>query len=215
MSDPGSRLPPLFVADAVALDFLNSIATPVDTPVEWLASGADLLAWLEAAKLAPNEVIEGFRTGALPGELDAVAAQARALREWFRGFVSDHQGKPIRATALAELEPLNRVLARDHEFGQIIARPRGQDSASPSALEWVTQREWRSPDTLLLPIAKSMAQLVAEADFRDIKACEGSRCTVLFLDRTRSRARRWCSMSLCGNRAKQSAHRERLQREKH
>ncbi|MGB6892839.1 MAG: CGNR zinc finger domain-containing protein, partial [Xanthobacteraceae bacterium] len=28
--------------------------------------------------------------------------------------------------------------------------------------------------------------------------------------RTRSRARKWCSMAICGNRAKQAAHRNRL-----
>jgi predicted RNA-binding Zn ribbon-like protein len=43
-----------------------------------------------------------------------------------------------------------------------------------------------------------------------VKACEGTNCTLLFADHTRRRARRWCSMAICGNRAKQAAHRERL-----
>jgi len=30
-----------------------------------------------------------------------------------------------------------------------------------------------------------------------------------FYDRTKSHRRRWCSMALCGNRAKARAHRER------
>src|SRR5579859_3265113 len=37
-----ARPPPIFVGDTRALDFLNSIATPVDTAVEWLSSGSDL-----------------------------------------------------------------------------------------------------------------------------------------------------------------------------
>ena len=44
----------------------------------------------------------------------------------------------------------------------------------------------------------------------NVKACEGAACTLLFVDHTRSRARRWCSMAICGNRAKQAAHRRRL-----
>jgi predicted RNA-binding Zn ribbon-like protein len=54
-----------------------------------------------------------------------------------------------------------------------------------------------------------MAQLVCDEDFQKVKACEGHRCTLIFVDRTRGRARRWCSMSVCGNRAKQAAHRAR------
>jgi predicted RNA-binding Zn ribbon-like protein len=57
-----------------------------------------------------------------------------------------------------------------------------------------------------------MARLVCEEDFQYVKACEGDRCTLMFVDRTRGHARRWCSMSVCGNRAKQAAHRERALR---
>jgi len=48
-----------------------------------------------------------------------------------------------------------------------------------------------------------------------VKACEGPVCTLLFADHTRGRARRWCSMALCGNRAKQAAHRHRLKAQQH
>jgi predicted RNA-binding Zn ribbon-like protein len=34
---------------------------------------------------------------------------------------------------------------------------------------------------------------------------------LLFIDRTRGAARRWCSMAVCGNRAKQAAYRKRAQ----
>jgi hypothetical protein len=88
-----------------ALDFLNSIATPVDTSVEWIESGQDLLSWLAAAGLIPPSVRAGFQKSAVPGELDAVAARARALREWFRSFVQKDKGSPLRQDALKELEP--------------------------------------------------------------------------------------------------------------
>src|SRR5438105_3293291 len=43
-----------------------------------------------------------------------------------------------------------------------------------------------------------------------LKAGEGPACTLLFADHTRGHQRRWCSMAMCGNRAKQAAHRERV-----
>jgi predicted RNA-binding Zn ribbon-like protein len=212
-----TRPPPFFIADNQGLDFLNSIAVPVDTKVEWLSSGEDLLAWMKQAGLVPDDVSNAFRKSAVPGELDAIAAQARALRDWFKPFVYKHMGRPIVPNAVRKLEPLNQLLARDDEFSQIVVRDRlyrqqhdhaGQ-KGGVSGLVWRRQRRWQSPESLLLPLARSLADLVCTEDFTHVKACEGPECTLLFVDRTRGRARRWCSMSICGNRAKQAAHRKR------
>lgn len=199
-------LPPaIFIADALGLDFLNSVATPLDTPVEWLGSGEDLLNWLAQAQLVPRDVLDDFRRSAGPGELDAIAAQARGLREWFRNFVLTHKGEPLPKSALHELEPLNRLLARDEGFAQIVA---GAEDGE-RGVGWHRERRWRSPESLLLPIAEAMARVVCEENFSYVKACEGHACTLLFADKTRGHARRWCSMAICGNRAKQAAHRAR------
>ena len=42
--------PAIFVGDAVGLDFLNSIATPVDRAIDWIDDGEGLLRWLEQAR---------------------------------------------------------------------------------------------------------------------------------------------------------------------
>ena len=199
------RPPAIFVGDALGLDFLNSIATPVDTAVDWIGDGEGYLCWLEQARLVPGDVLGDIRARALPGELDRVADQARSLREWFRGFVRRHMGRPLAAEALAELAPLNRLLERDETFSRIAARPAGQ-----GAFELQAVRRWHSPDALLLPVGEALAQLVCTEDFAHVKACEGPACTLLFADHTRGHARRWCSMAICGNRAKQAAHRHRL-----
>jgi predicted RNA-binding Zn ribbon-like protein len=202
----------IFVADSAALDFLNSSATPLDTPVEWLSSGEDLLAWLEQAQLVPADVLSNFRAHTLPGELAAVAAQARTLREWFRTFVYEHKGKPLRTNALLQLAPLNRILEREDQYSRIVKRDR-HDSDVNSGVALRSVRRWRSPETLLLPVASALTELVCNEDFSHVKACEGPTCTLLFLDRTHGRARRWCSMAACGNRAKQAAHRKRVRDE--
>jgi predicted RNA-binding Zn ribbon-like protein len=199
------RPAPMFLADALGLDFLNSVATPVDTEVEWITSGTDLLDWLEQSTLVPADVLKAVRDNAGPGELDSIATQARSLREWFRTFVVKHKGKAMSAAALRELEPLNKLLARDEGYGQIVLAK----DETVSGLKLAELRRWRSPETLLLPLAKAMADLVCKEDFTYVKACEGPVCTLMFLDKTRGHARRWCSMALCGNRAKQAAHRSR------
>ncbi|RUP07722.1 ABATE domain-containing protein [Hyphomicrobium sp.] len=203
------RPAPIFIADAKGLDFLNSLATPVDTPVEWLGSGDDFLAWLKAADLVPTDVLKTLKAGALPGELDAVAAHARSLREWFRGFVRKHKGRTLKPSTLQQLDPLNRILERDEVFGQVAPRDHETMATNGSSLMWVEQRRWRSPESLLQPIAREMANVICNEDFNLIRACEGHACTLMFVDRTKSHRRRWCSMAVCGNRAKQAALRER------
>jgi predicted RNA-binding Zn ribbon-like protein len=200
------RPPAIFIADSLGLDFLNSIATPVDTPVDWLDSGDGLLKWLAQAELVPADALDELKARAAPGELGEVADQARALREWFRGFVRKHMGRPLTPEALRELAPLNRLLERDEAFSRISRRRDGDGDR----LELRMMRRWRSPESLLAPIGEALAKLVCEEDFAAVKACEGHSCTLMFADRTRRRARRWCSMAICGNRAKQAAHRNRL-----
>jgi predicted RNA-binding Zn ribbon-like protein len=199
-------LPAIFIADSLGLDFLNSTATPVDTPVDWLDSGDGLLEWLAQARLVPADVLDELKARAMPGELDKVADQTRALREWFRSFVRKHMGRPLTPKALRELDPLNRLLEQDEAFSQITQH----HSRDGQHLELRRMRRWRSPESLLLPIGEALAKFVCEEDFTDVKACEGHICTLMFADHTRRRARRWCSMAVCGNRAKQAAHRSRL-----
>ncbi len=197
--------PAIFVGDALGLDFLNSIATPVDTAIDWVDDGEGYLDWLDQAHLVPGDVLQDMRARALPGELDKVADQARSLREWFRAFVYQHKGRPLTDEALHELEPLNRLLERDETFSRITSRPAG-----PRPFELQVARRWRTPEALLFPVGEMLAQLVCTEDFSHVKACEGPACTLLFADHTRGHARRWCSMAICGNRAKQAAHRNRL-----
>ncbi len=200
------RPPAFFVANSLGLDFLNSIATPVDAPVDWLDSGDGLVAWLAQADLVRAQALQTLIRQSTPSELDSVAEQARGLREWFRGFVRKHMGRPLTPEAIDELAPLNELLERDETYSRVA---RHTDSLGDH-LELRTMRHWRSSESLLLPIVEAVARCVCDEDFASIKACEGHVCTLIFADHTRRRGRRWCSMATCGNRAKQAAHRHRL-----
>jgi predicted RNA-binding Zn ribbon-like protein len=195
-----------FVADALGLDFLNALVHPADKG-GGIADGESFIRWIEEAELVPTDSLGSLRARAVPGEMDAVAAQARALGEWFRGFVHDYKGSPLPVAAIDRLQPLNQILERDVRVSKVDARDTLDDRIAGSGLKWTSERTYRSPDMLLLPIAQAMAELVCIEEFSNVRRCEGLGCNLLFLDRTRGRARRWCSMAVCGNRAKQATHR--------
>jgi predicted RNA-binding Zn ribbon-like protein len=197
------RPPPFLIGAHLALDFLNSIASPKDVPVEWLRDGRDLVDWLEQANVIAPDVGERFRQSKDQRGLDGVAGRAREFRDWLRGFVTRRMGKPVTAGAAKALGPLNELLAGDTSYLVVEAAAGGQ------ALRLRQARRWESPDELLHPIAEAAADLICSVDFRLIRACEGSVCSLLFLDRTKAHGRRWCSMAVCGNRAKAAAHRAR------
>ena len=173
----------MFIADLRGLDFLNSIATPVDKPIEFIGCGEDFLAWLRDALLVPAGVLATLQDRAVPGELDDVAAQARALREWFRDFVVEYRGKPLPMNAAKKLEPLNQLLARDEEFGQIVPRDRRHGDEAPS------QAQMGGPE--LLAFAGSSAYSHRQGDggiglfrgFLQYKGVPGSHLSLFFLTR--------------------------------
>ncbi len=205
------RPAPFFIGDDLALDFLNSVAAPSGREIDWLADGGDLIAWLEQARAVPADIAAHFLKAAGSRALDGVAAEARELREWFREFVRDHAGRWLRQRDLRELAPLNRLLGRDQSFRQIAIADGGKQNklGRRGALRWQAHRHWDSPKTLLLPIAEAMGDLVCEKDFIMVRKCENPTCTLWFLDVSKAHARRWCSMAVCGNRAKAAAHRAR------
>ena len=77
-------------------------------------------------------------------------------------------------------------------------------------MRWRAKRRWDSSKSLLLPIAEAMGDLVCQKDFTLVRKCEGPTCTLWFLDVSKGHGRRWCSISVCGNRAKAATHRARV-----
>ncbi|MBS1840687.1 MAG: CGNR zinc finger domain-containing protein [Acidobacteria bacterium] len=76
-----------------------------------------------------------------------------------------------------------------------------------------TARGWRMEyiaregglDWLLAAIARSAADLITEGQPSQVRQCANPSCSLFFYDNSRTRRRRWCSMSLCGNRHKVAA----------
>jgi hypothetical protein len=90
--------------------------------------------------------------------LDDVAAKAWGFRDWLRGFVTRHLGKPITPATTKALAPLNDLLAGDTSYPVVAA---GEPGLRVSRV-----RRWENPDELLHPIAEGVADLICNADFR-------------------------------------------------
>jgi predicted RNA-binding Zn ribbon-like protein len=202
------RPPAVFVGEHLALDFLNTTAAPRGQLIDWLADGDDLVSWLEEARAIEPAAAARMR-GVGREKLDEAARQARKFRHWLRGFVSARMGKPLRATPAA-VAPLNAILARNNSIQRVEAVRHSAADGHPLRLRRI--RPFENPADLLDPIAEAAADLICNQDFQLVRACEGSGCILLFLDRTKAHARRWCNMAVCGNRAKAAAHRARRSR---
>ncbi len=58
-------------------------------------------------------------------------------------------------------------------------------------------------------LAAAAAKVAIEERIDRVKICPADDCRWAFYDASRNRSRQWCSMEVCGNRAKARAHRQR------
>ena len=205
---PSNRPPFMWAGDHVALDFLNSTTAPRGTPIEWIANGQDLVAWMIDAKVLDPAAAEHIRARFPARELDRVAAEAIVLREWFRAVLARAKARGVASLPHADIERLNTVLARDATYRRIESEGEG------AGLRLVAGRAWHKPGDLLVPLAAAMADLLCDADLDLVRNCENPPCTMWFYDRTKGHRRRWCSQAVCGNRAKVAAFRGRLKQKR-
>jgi predicted RNA-binding Zn ribbon-like protein len=201
----GSRAGSLpLIAGGLALDFANTASGRAgERHVEHLREGADVVAWARHA-----------------GLIDELAAE----RLWQKISRDDREFTGFLRDALSLREAVHRIVAA-------IARREAPESADlshlsarcASALTKATLEmgsagaRWRwptpVPETILGPLALSAVGILRESDPARLKQCPGEHCGWVFFDMTKNRSRRWCDMSVCGNRAKAKAHYRRLKRE--
>lgn len=179
-----------FVAGHPALDFANTVSWRLrESPVERLQRPKDLDEWFESSGLFPDDAPVPSRP--------ATWRRSLALREAvYRISLS-----VIRraAPAPADLDLLGREVKRATRRSSLVwegDRIAWSDDAAP-----------RLPDALLAFLARAASDLLTSPNASRISQCqdEGG-CGWLFLDRSRSRKRQWCSMADCGNRAKARRH---------
>lgn len=193
-----------FSGGRLCLDFVNTVSGDrAASPTERLAAYADLVGWARQA-----EVVDGAGARRLlaearrrPGDAEGAHRDALALREaLYRIFTAVADGAEPPA---AELATLSDHLARALSHRRIV-----RSGAPCCALAWSDP-----PDALDAPlwrVAASAAELLTSAaDLARVRQCglhDTHECSWIFMDNTRARTRRWCSMKDCGNKAKARRH---------
>lgn len=189
------------IGNRLAIDFANT-AVARDGK-DGLAGWPDVAEFLLEAGTVDRS--EAHRLRRLP-EIDqrgAAAAfrTARDLREAVRSLVTRiASGKVLQPKAI---DRINAVLRVGH----------GYHALSPRGAQWTVHfvHSSKNPLAALVPIARSAAEIIADPHASNaIRKCGNPECVLYFYDTSRVGTRRWCSMAVCGNRAKVAAHMKRL-----
>lgn len=191
----------LFVANDSSLDFVNTEIILGGVRTDLLQSFADLTEWFEEARLASASDRRRLSAKwAGTGEGKDALAEARKLRGILRASVE----KVVRAGRVPS--SLAGALC------QRLRNPRLTTGVLYSQGKLKTEPRWvlEVPRDLLVPVAHYAADFFSRADFSATRKCENPECILFFYDTSKNHTRRWCSMDLCGNRAKVSAFRRRL-----
>lgn len=163
--------------------FVNTL--DVESGEDALAAPGALELWLAERGLLSRGV------AARPAE----ARRALAVREALRSLLAANNGGRPDGGAARVLDSAAGRAGLSLRFA-----PEGSAGLQPRAGGVDGAVGW-----LLAIVADAMAA----GSWARLKACRAEGCRWVFYDRARNRSRAWCSMAVCGNRAKARAHRER------
>jgi len=180
---------------ALCLDFANTVSwRGSGAPVDHLPTYSELVRFAEQSKLLSAD--DGRRLRRQAARRPEVAARALrkavVLREaLYRIFARLAGGGSPRT---ADLETLNTSLPR--------ALARLRLAAGGEGFTWRWEGDPHALDRLIWPVARDAAVFLTSSELLRLRTCANPQCRWLFHDGTRSATRRWCSMAVCGNRAK-------------
>ncbi|MFO1058767.1 MAG: ABATE domain-containing protein [Dongiaceae bacterium] len=176
----------LLIGNRLCIDFANTA----------IQSGGPLENW-DDFQLFMAESSRSSETGWRDGDgygggAEEAFALAVELRSAIRGLLA----------ALAE----ERQVPADHidVINRVLALRRGAERLDHHEHGWHLHfaAEEVGAAAALVPIARSAAELLAEGASAPVRCCADPRCGLMFYDTSRTRRRRWCRMSACGNRSK-------------
>ena len=192
----------MLVGGHPALDFINTVHDwTVSAPHDYLSEFADAIRFGEAAGLLTRADHSRLRRRAAHVELTRLRELRALLKRIFQMQLSG------QAPSKVDLSKLSANLAETAQATRLIAAPRSHRSLQVPIRREITVE--RAGDALLrLRIAESaVALLVSDAMLR-VKSCPT--CGWFFLDLSKNRSRRWCSMDACGSVAKARRYYRRL-----
>jgi predicted RNA-binding Zn ribbon-like protein len=189
----------------LALDFANTVSRREDPErrAEHLTSYTDLLSFAAQDEVVSSREVSELRSAAGMNQraADSTFHTAIALREAiYRVFT---------AIALEKTVPDDDVRYLSNAAAEAASHRRLLRDKRRYKWEWNAQDK-NSLERVLWPIATAAVELLTSDELKRVRWCEAPDCQWLFLDHSRNRSRRWCDMTICGNRAKARRHYERL-----
>ena len=174
-----------FLGNNLAIDFTNTEHIAHGKVVETLKNLNDFYQWASEADLEAEKF----------SETDSISEVLKLRKSLKELFVSTVNGNSLPDKAL---KTVNHYLLNRSETQQI------KKIDNKVFLEPKYKR--LSLERLLGVIAHEAAQLLVSPQLHQLKHCSNTKCILLFLDTSKSKKRRWCSMDTCGNRAKAASH---------
>lgn len=191
---------PRLLGGSLALDFINTVDPRHATRrTDYIPDYEALAEWAAYAGAVEQSAVERLQRVARSRSSAAISVhrRTRALREASYGAIASAlRDQPPRAV---DVGCISRELARAR------AGERLRHDGNSFIVDAVAASE---PLELLLgPVALAIGGLLVSADLSRVRECPGDDgCGWLFLDTSRNGRRRWCSMQVCGNRAKARRH---------
>ena len=206
-----TSLPFKYLGGDASLDLVNTVDwTRRGLAHERLTSYDRLTRWAEGAGLVRGPDGERLRAAARKRSRQAKATLQRAkklravLQQIYQSIASGDSPEPV-------WEGFNRELAG--AMRQLRLGPRGSHRQEVRA-SW----RWDVPegtlDSFLGPVVWSAAKLLTSEEAARVRACRGTDCGWMYVDRSRNGLRRWCAMETCGTPEKTRRRRERRRRQK-
>ena len=163
--------------------FINTADVELDA--DEIDSPEKLAAWMRAAGLVGKSEPAG----------EAELERAIAIREALRGLALANNGGPLYPVDLATLNRAAGELDLRLRFG---AGRGARLEAGRGGIEAALGR-----------ILNAVFTAMADGSWLRLKACRRHSCRYVFYDGSKNHSGTWCSMAVCGNRAKAESYRRR------
>jgi predicted RNA-binding Zn ribbon-like protein len=175
-----------FDSGSLSLNFVATMRHRGSPPRELLSTPEALTRWLQLVGLITSPVLLSSK------DYEEALLLREAIHETVRSLILNK--RPLRD----DIDLINRIA----KFS--IAVPQLHSTAE--SIKWETAHPVKAG---LAVIARDAITLIGDTGRGRLKMCDSGSCRMLFVDKSPSNRRRWCAMSICGNRQKVTMHRQR------
>lgn len=176
-----------FLGGSLWIDFVNTTPVIKGTALDLIGDASGLARWARQANIE----------SALAREPDDPATLQDLRAQLAEAFDRLAASKPLSADLIATI---------NHLIEHSAIRRRLADAGATTTLD--EHVELAGP-SVASAVAWDFAQFLGDYEHQRLRHCGNPACTMQFYDIGKNNRRRWCTMSLCGNRDKVAQYRGR------